>query len=74
MVEENDVIGLYNTVYSFFLRQIYWHIPVKMELWSSIVVFLCRLHIACQEIAMFFFASVPSSPFACGVGHQTSSP
>ena len=38
MVEVNDVTGLCNTVYSFFLRQIYWHILVKMELWSSIVV------------------------------------
>ena len=38
MVEVNDVTGLCNTVCSFFLRQIYWHIPVKMELWSSIVV------------------------------------
>ena len=39
MVEVNDVTGLCNTVYSFFLRQIYWHIPVKMELWNSIVEF-----------------------------------
>ena len=43
MVEVNDVTGLCNTVYSFFLRQIYWHIPVKMELWNSIVVSPCRL-------------------------------
>ena len=43
MIEVNDVTGLCNTVYSFFLRQIYWHIPVKMELWSSIVVSPCRL-------------------------------
>ena len=43
MTEVNDVIDLCNTVYSFFLRQIYWHIPVKMELWSSIVVFLCAV-------------------------------
>ena len=34
MVEVNDVSGLCNTVYSFFLGQIYWHIPVKMELGS----------------------------------------
>ena len=43
MVEVNDVTDLCNTVYSFFLRQIYWHIPVKMELCSSIVVSPCRL-------------------------------
>ena len=44
MLEVNDVTGLCNTVYSFFLKQIYSHIPVKMELWSSIIVSLYRLH------------------------------
>ena len=28
MVEVSDVTGLCNTVYSFFLRQIYWHIVI----------------------------------------------
>ena len=50
MVEVNDVTGLCNTVYSFFLRQIYWHIPVKMELWSSIVVSLCRLQFSLDNL------------------------
>ena len=43
MIEVNDVTGLCNTIYSFFFEQIYCHIPVKMELWSSIVASLCRL-------------------------------
>ena len=50
MVEVNDVTGLCNTVYSFFLRQIYWHIPVKMELWSSIVVSPCRLQFSLDNL------------------------
>ena len=50
MVEVNDVTGLCNTVNSFFLRQIYWHIPVNMELWSSIVVSLCRLQFSSDNL------------------------
>ena len=50
MVEVNDVTGLCNTDYSFFLRRIYWHIPVKMELWSSIVVSLCRLQFSLDNL------------------------
>ena len=50
MVEVNDVTGLCNTVYSFFLRQIYCHIPVKMELWSSIVVSPCRLQFSLDNL------------------------
>ena len=53
MVEVNYVTGLCNTVYSFFLRQIYWHIPVKMELWSSIVVFVCRLQFSLDNLYLF---------------------
>ena len=50
MIEVNDVTGLCNTVYSFFLGQIYWHIPVKMELWSSIVVSLRRLQFSLDNL------------------------
>ena len=54
MVEVSDVTGLCNTVYSFFLRQIYWHIPVKMELWSSITVSPCRLQFS-LDICIWFW-------------------
>ena len=50
MVEVNDVTGLCNIVYSFFLKQIYWHIPVKIELWSSIVVSPCRLQFSLDNL------------------------
>ena len=54
MVEVNDVTDLCNTVYSFFLRQIYWHNPVKMELWSSIVVSPCRLQFSLDNYEAAF--------------------
>ena len=50
MIEVNNVTNLCNTVYSFFLRQIYWHIPVNIELWSSIVVSLCRLQFSLDNV------------------------
>ena len=52
MVEVSDVTGLCNTVYSFFLRQIYWHIPVKMEFLSSIVVSPCRLQFSLDNLVL----------------------
>ena len=33
----------FNISCRFFLKQIYYHIPVKGELWNSIVVFLYKL-------------------------------
>ena len=55
MIEVNDVTGLCNTVYSFCLRQIYWHIPVKMVLWSSIVVYLCRLQLSLDNLYLVMY-------------------
>ena len=48
---------VYAILSSFFLRQIYWHIPVKMELWSSIVVSLCRLQFSLDNLYLVLASS-----------------
>ena len=58
MIEVNDVTGLCNTVYRVFLRQIYWHIAVKMELLSSIVVSLCRLQFSLHNLHLVLASTV----------------
>ena len=41
-----------NISYSFFLKQIYYQIPVKGELWNSIVVFLYKLQFSLDNLCL----------------------
>ena len=43
---------LCNVSYSFFLVQIYYQMPVKGELWNSIVVFLYKLQFSLDNLCL----------------------
>ena len=56
---ENEFSYFCNIFYSFFLKQNYYQIPVKGELWNSIVVFLYKsqfsldtLYLASEDVRL----------------------